>query len=100
MVFQFALINILGKFNVNINFEVFELHSNFFSLSELVKDGENGHMFENSEELCEQIITWFKDFPSNTEQNKIASQFRNNLKTFQQVRWDSNWNSRAKPLFD
>lgn len=71
----------------------------FFSLTELVKEGENGCMFENSEQLAGQLKTWFENFPNNSEQNKVITKFRNNLKTFQKLQWDSNWNNRAKPIF-
>ncbi|XP_068102930.1 chitobiosyldiphosphodolichol beta-mannosyltransferase [Hyperolius riggenbachi] len=68
---------------------------NFKCLSELVKDGENGLIFEDSKELAEQLKTLFSDFPSDSGKLK---QFRQNLHESKQVRWDESWDQTVLPI--
>lgn len=70
-----------------------------YSLHELVNNGKNGYTFKNSNELSNQIVGWFEDFPRNEKQNQIAERMRNELKTFQESRWEDNWNLRAREIF-
>ncbi|XP_047535123.1 chitobiosyldiphosphodolichol beta-mannosyltransferase [Vanessa atalanta] len=72
----------------------------FKCLDELVQNGENGYTFRTSDELSKQIVSWFQDFPNNEKQNKAADKMRENLKKFQESRWEDNWNLRAKKLFE
>ncbi|XP_050351735.1 chitobiosyldiphosphodolichol beta-mannosyltransferase [Nymphalis io] len=72
----------------------------FKCLNELVQNGENGYTFKTSDELSKQIVLWFQDFPNNVKQNKAADKMRENLKKFQESRWEDNWNLRAKKLFE
>ncbi|XP_026487260.1 chitobiosyldiphosphodolichol beta-mannosyltransferase [Vanessa tameamea] len=72
----------------------------FKCLNELVQNGENGYTFRTSDELSKQIVLWFQDFPNNDKQNKAADKMRENLKKFQESRWEDNWNLRAKKLFE
>ncbi|XP_046968825.1 chitobiosyldiphosphodolichol beta-mannosyltransferase [Vanessa cardui] len=72
----------------------------FKCLNELVQNGENGYTFKTSDELSKQIVLWFQDFPNNDKQNKVANKMRENLKKFQESRWEDNWNLRAKKLFE
>jgi len=69
----------------------------FEALSELVKDGENGRVFKDSDELLEIIKDWFEDFPSsNKEDHKL---FRENLKEFRSLGWSENWDCVALNVF-
>eukprot|EP00092_Neocalanus_flemingeri_P007246 GFUD01007826.1.p1 GENE.GFUD01007826.1~~GFUD01007826.1.p1 ORF type:complete len:445 (-),score=151.04 GFUD01007826.1:63-1397(-) len=68
----------------------------FEALSELVKDGENGRIFKDSEELFKIIRDWFEDFPSSKEDHEL---FRENLKEFRSFGWNENWNSVALNVF-
>merc|ERR1712098_712344 len=52
----------------------------FEALSELVKDGENGRTFRNSEELSSIIQDWFYGFPGTY--NSEHKLFRDNLEEF------------------
>lgn len=65
-----------------------------------MQNGENGFTFKTSDELAKQIVTWFEEFPHNVQQNKIALRMRDNLATFQESRWEENWNLRAKKFFE
>lgn len=60
----------------------------------------NGYTFKCSEELSRQIVKWFEDFPHNEKQNRIAEKMRRELARFQESRWETNWNLRAKHLFE
>ena len=68
----------------------------FFSLAELVKNGENGMVFEDASALSFQLCQWFDGFP---KQNGKSEKFRANLHNFQKQRWHSNWVAKAKPIF-
>ncbi|XP_014237472.1 chitobiosyldiphosphodolichol beta-mannosyltransferase [Trichogramma pretiosum] len=72
---------------------------NFPCLSELVRDNENSLVFTNSEELTEHFKTWFRNFPNDPQQQKLCSQFKNELHKFQDCRWHENWTSVALPCF-
>lgn len=65
-----------------------------------MQNGKNGYTFKNSSELSTQIVTWFEDFPNNTEQNKIVENMRRELTAFQESRWEDNWNLRVKKFFE
>lgn len=69
------------------------------SLNELVQHEKNGFVFENSEELSEQLLSWFFKFPNNISLVNIKELFQQNLRQFQALRWNENWNRNALPLF-
>ncbi|ORX51786.1 hypothetical protein BCR36DRAFT_411757 [Piromyces finnis] len=69
---------------------------NFNCLDELVKHGQNGLCFDNSDELFKQFITLLKHFPNN-EKLKLM---RENIKEFQKRRWNDNWNENVLPLLN
>jgi beta-1,4-mannosyltransferase len=72
---------------------------NFKCITELVRDGENGFIFDNEDELTEQITNWFYKFPNNSEVASLQLEFSKNLKEFQLLRWKENWEQKALPLF-
>jgi len=69
---------------------------NFNCLSELVKHGQNGLIFNDSKELAQQIFSLLKDFPHKTKQ---LDTMRHNLREFQENRWEDNWATVALPVF-
>uniref|UniRef100_U5ER04 Chitobiosyldiphosphodolichol beta-mannosyltransferase n=1 Tax=Corethrella appendiculata TaxID=1370023 RepID=U5ER04_9DIPT len=71
---------------------------NFKCLNELVQHGRNGFVFENSQELAQQISEWFYDFPNNVALTNIKDIFAKSLREFQLLRWAENWKNIALPL--
>eukprot|EP00088_Acartia_fossae_P064678 TRINITY_DN7966_c0_g1_i4.p1 TRINITY_DN7966_c0_g1~~TRINITY_DN7966_c0_g1_i4.p1 ORF type:complete len:455 (-),score=52.69 TRINITY_DN7966_c0_g1_i4:408-1772(-) len=69
----------------------------FPAIGELVKDGENGEIFSNSDELSEIIQDWFHNFPSDT--NPKHQRYRSELESFRNSDWTQNWNAKALPVF-
>ncbi|XP_053328090.1 chitobiosyldiphosphodolichol beta-mannosyltransferase isoform X1 [Spea bombifrons] len=69
---------------------------NFHCLHELVKHEENGFIFENSQELAEQLKILFSDFESNSSK---LNRLRQNLRESKQIRWDESWDQTVLPLF-
>ncbi|KAK2727758.1 hypothetical protein QYM36_008297 [Artemia franciscana] len=67
----------------------------FPCIGELVKHGENGLVFETCQELGYQIANWFEGFP---EKSPSEYYFRQNLESFQKVRWHDNWMKNALPI--
>lgn len=65
---------------------------NFTCLHELVENNMTGLVFNNTNELTQQLITLLKQFPHNTTQLDIM---RNNIKQRynDEKRWDYNWNN-------
>ncbi|OWK10903.1 ALG1 [Cervus elaphus hippelaphus] len=68
---------------------------NFQCLHELVKHGENGLVFEDSEELAAQLQTLFSRFPDPAGK---LHQFRESLRESEQLRWDESWEQTVLPL--
>ncbi|XP_070580120.1 chitobiosyldiphosphodolichol beta-mannosyltransferase-like [Ptychodera flava] len=69
----------------------------FNCLHELVKHEENGLVFHHENELAEQLQDLLSDFPSN--QKRLQS-FRENLQSFQRLRWDECWNQSVLPIVE
>lgn len=69
---------------------------NFRSLPELVIKGENGLIFNSSQELFEQLGDLFRDFPG--DQSALEN-LRKGVGRFQEVRWEANWKNLALPVF-
>lgn len=63
-----------------------------FSLNELVVDGRNGFIFNDVQELGEQLKNWFYGYPSNMALDAMKDEFSRNLRKFQSLRWKENWN--------
>lgn len=72
---------------------------NFKCITELVRDGENGFIFDNEDELTDQIQNWFHNFPKNPEVISLKEKFSKNLDDFQAFRWTENWEQNVLPLF-
>ncbi|XP_034939473.1 chitobiosyldiphosphodolichol beta-mannosyltransferase [Chelonus insularis] len=73
---------------------------NYPCLNELVKHEENSLVFSNDGELFQQLKIWFTNFPNNEKVMKKDQEFREQLKTFQKLRWDSNWSTVVLPYFN
>merc|ERR1712034_40521 len=69
----------------------------FEALGELVKDGENGRTFNDSEELSGIIQNWFEGFPSS--ENVDHKIFSKNLDEFRNLGWCENWDTVALNVF-
>ena len=75
----------------------------FPALPELVRDGENGFVFDDSGELSTRIKGWFRGFPSPNEgvdamEDSDRDRFRRNLEPFMALRWPEYWKSTAFPV--
>ncbi|XP_032768616.1 chitobiosyldiphosphodolichol beta-mannosyltransferase [Rattus rattus] len=68
---------------------------NFKCLHELVRHGENGLVFKDSEELATQLQMLFSKFPDPAGK---LSQFRKRLQESEQLRWDESWQQTVLPL--
>ncbi|KAG1695308.1 Chitobiosyldiphosphodolichol beta-mannosyltransferase [Nymphon striatum] len=68
----------------------------FSCISELVKHNENGLIFKNSDELYHHLILLLNEFPQKTKLN----QFRENLKSFQEVKWHKSWKKVLLPVLN
>ncbi|KAJ3343149.1 mannosyltransferase [Gonapodya sp. JEL0774] len=67
-------------------------------LDELVKDGSNGLVFTNSDQLAEQLLSTFRSFPKSTPE--LDSMRRNIAVEFAEGnRWTENWTRVARPVF-
>lgn len=73
---------------------------NFKCINELVKHGQNGFIFNSYQELAEQLLFWFENFPSNPTLVESKEIFRKNMISFQTLRWHDNWSSVALPIFN
>ncbi|KAJ3863791.1 mannosyltransferase [Lentinula novae-zelandiae] len=80
---------------------------NFDCLPELVKDGRNGLIFNNSNELTQQFELLLASFPSSEPLNQLGLSLRQATRTsgvnhFSQneewCSWDENWNIHLKPI--
>ncbi|KAL8564973.1 hypothetical protein ACOMHN_003349 [Nucella lapillus] len=65
-------------------------------IEELVKPGINGLLFDDSQQLAQQLQELLGEFPNNTSKLKT---FRENLKKFQASRWHDQWTEKVLPLF-
>ena len=66
-------------------------------VDELVKDGINGVVFRDSDELADALVSWFKNFTREIDsRHKI---FRENLHGFRNNSWKLNWTANALPIF-
>ncbi|CAB4399266.1 UDP-Glycosyltransferase/glycogen phosphorylase [Rhizophagus irregularis] len=69
----------------------------FDCLNELVRHNKNGLIFNNEEQLAEQLIDLFTNYPANA--SKLES-MRENVSEFQKDRWDTNWDRKILPLLE
>ncbi|KAJ3709871.1 glycosyl transferases group 1-domain-containing protein, partial [Lentinula guzmanii] len=80
---------------------------NFECLPELVKDGRNGLVFNNSEELFKQFELLLTSFPSSERLDALRTSLYHATRSLevsqsssneQWCSWDENWNRRLKPI--
>lgn len=71
----------------------------FACISELVEHGENGLVFENDEQLAEQLLGWFRGFPDDKQLCRTRERFQVNIERFRKRGWHENWTDLALPLF-
>ncbi|KAF8768301.1 Chitobiosyldiphosphodolichol like protein [Argiope bruennichi] len=67
----------------------------FSCIEELVKDGVNGTIFKDSQQLSKQLQKFFSGFPQKHTQ---LSTFHENLEGTSSLRWNENWNHTVAPL--
>ncbi|CAL1291305.1 unnamed protein product [Larinioides sclopetarius] len=67
----------------------------FNCIEELVKDGVNGTIFKDSQQLSKQLQKFFSAFP---QKHTELSMFRENLERTSSLRWEENWNHTVAPL--
>ena len=65
----------------------------FNCIGELVKDGENGLVFETKEELAEDMYRLLHAFPKEVSE---LERLREGVSQFQRLRWSENWKENAK----
>lgn len=66
-------------------------------LNELVRDGENGMVFQTADDLADQLLSWFIGFPHHNESRRQI--FKKELQVFQASRWHDLWIEVALPYF-
>ncbi|XP_058130681.1 chitobiosyldiphosphodolichol beta-mannosyltransferase isoform X1 [Anopheles ziemanni] len=71
----------------------------FDCIEELVKHEQNGFIFRDHQELADQIVHWFYDFPNNIALSNTKQNIQKHLKEFQSLRWTENWKNVALPIF-
>ncbi len=64
------------------------LAKEYLCINELVEDGKNGRLFDNSEDLCDQLFDTLKAGLTN---NELLTKYRENLKSFAKDTWDDQW---------
>lgn len=67
----------------------------FGCLHELLRHDHNGYVFHNDMELADQIEQLVEGFPVANQQ---MTKFRDNLSSFQSLRWDHYWKLHVMPL--
>ena len=67
----------------------------FNCIDELVKDGKNGLVFANEDQLAEQLWSLLGDFPQNP---KKLLELRKGAEECQRWRWEENWRECAQPV--
>ncbi|KAK4684579.1 hypothetical protein P7C73_g5598, partial [Tremellales sp. Uapishka_1] len=65
------------------------LARDFACLHELVKDGENGRVFQDGDELGRQLAELMRDFPNGTELARLKEYFSHPDKEWSS--WEDNW---------
>ncbi|PVD39192.1 hypothetical protein C0Q70_01820 [Pomacea canaliculata] len=68
----------------------------FNCIEELVKDDENGLLFDNSNQLADHLQDLLRGFPEKLDK---LERYRGNLKAFQEHRWEEQWQVKVLPLF-
>ncbi|KAL7526249.1 hypothetical protein ACHAXR_001397, partial [Thalassiosira sp. AJA248-18] len=68
----------------------------FDCLGELVKDGVNGKVFENGEELANQLFELLLRYPTSDGTHNVLETYRRNIRGM--ARWKENWEDCARHL--
>lgn len=76
---------------------------NFACLDELVKDGVNGLVFENAEQLAAQLESLLASFPNSPALQSLRESLQKNeearpLGNWEWGSWADNWNRNMRPL--
>ncbi|KAL9654055.1 hypothetical protein ABK040_011599 [Willaertia magna] len=66
------------------------------TISELVKHGENGYIFKDSNELTEYLEELFLTTNGGSTLNQMKQHLKDN---FDKRRWNTEWNEKISPLF-
>jgi beta-1,4-mannosyltransferase len=69
----------------------------FDCLAELVRHEHNGLVFRSSGQLAQQCESLLHKFPTDTV---LLSRLESGVKDFQACRWQENWDSCARPIFE
>ncbi len=64
-------------------------------LAERLREGENGLLFQDADQLATQLYELFDNFPSSPRLNKL----RDNVRRSQPMRWFEGWKLAAAPIF-
>jgi hypothetical protein len=56
-------------------------------------------VFSNPPELAALLLDWFKGYPTDLHQQEQSKKFRDNIKTWANLRWDQNWKTSAAAIF-
>jgi beta-1,4-mannosyltransferase len=64
-------------------------------LAEQVREGENGLLFENADQLASQLYELFREFPVMPRLDKL----RDNVRRLPPMRWSEGWQAVAAPIF-
>ena len=67
----------------------------FEALEELVRHNENGLVFEDSEELAQDLIDWFR---SGEDKEDVRERLRKEVTKFATLRWKEYWRLTALPV--
>jgi len=70
---------------------------NFNCLHELLRHEHNGLIFNDHKELADQLQILSQGFPSRMK-NYYLQRFRDNLSSFQSLRWDHYWKLHVLPI--
>lgn len=67
---------------------------NYKCISELVKADQTGLLFESSDQLCKHLIKM-----CDVRNEEILNAWKKNIMTWQETRWERNWDSLARGTF-
>lgn len=56
-------------------------------------------LFNDSSQLAKLLEDWLFEYPNNKRLQERRKQFRDNIKSWADIRWDQNWKTSAAPIF-
>jgi beta-1,4-mannosyltransferase len=65
-------------------------------LAEQLREGENGLLFENADQMASQLYELFDGFPATPR----LDQLRDNVRRLRPMRWCEGWKAEAAPIFE